>query len=296
MNQRPGDPYSPHPPSEWSATPYSAASPYQPEPAPTSYTPSIPPQLLGAWQLEERGQPEGWDFSSLAGRVTESALPWNLERVYREQMRLARHVLDMGTGGGEFLKTFAGLLPTDTVATEGWQPNLPVAQEALEPLGITVVPHDPTTDPVMPFPDNRFDLILNRHEAFRPAEVARVLAPGGVFVTQQVSGLEMSELHELTGKRPENPDITLRQMTQDLTDADLEVVDDGEDRSGHYEFADVAALVAYLQFVPWDVPSDFSVDRYRGALWELHRRGPMQGEPLRLTKIRFWLRARKPIM
>ncbi|HIT74186.1 MAG TPA: class I SAM-dependent methyltransferase [Candidatus Avipropionibacterium avicola] len=245
--------------------------------------------------MEETGQPDGWDFSVLEGRVSETPLPWNLERICREALRLSRHVLDMGTGGGEHLKRFANQLPTDTVATEGWQPNIPVAQQALEPLGITVVPYDPDTDRQMPFPDNRFDLILNRHESFDAQEVARVLAPGGVFITQQVGGTELGELHQVTGKRPDHPEVTLRNFSRQLTDADLEIVDDGEDR-GWYEFVDVAALVAYLQFVPWDVPHDFSVERYRGALWELHRRGPMYGEPLRLTKIRFWLRARKPIM
>lgn len=251
--------------------------------------------LLARWRAEEGGQPPGWDFSALHGRMVETPLPWSPDKIWRDVLRLSRHVLDMGTGGGELLSGFASLLPTDTVATEGWPPNLPVARAALEPYGITVVGYDPDQDEVMPFPDQRFDLVLNRHESFDAAEVARVLVPGGVFVTQQVGGLELGELHELTGKVPDNPEVTLREFTHRLTEAGLEVVDDGEDR-GWYEFVDVAALVAYLRLVPWDVPPDFSVDRYRDALWELHQRGPARGEPVRLTKIRFWLRARKPLL
>jgi hypothetical protein len=35
------------------------------------------------------------------------------------------------------------------------------------------------------FRDGAFDLVANRHEAFVATEVARVLSPGGTFVTQQ---------------------------------------------------------------------------------------------------------------
>jgi len=251
-------------------------------------------ELVASWRAEEGDQPPGWDFSALAGRMTETPEPWNLDKTWRDQLKLSRHVLDMGTGGGELLSSLAPVLPTDTVATEGWPPNLSVARATLEPYGITVVPHDPESDTTLPFPDGRLDLVLNRHESFHPDEVARVLMAGGVFITQQVGGLEMGELHELTGKQPDHPEITLREVTRAVTDAGLEVVDDGEDR-GWYEFRDVAALVAYLRLVPWDVPDDFSVDNYLDVLWELHRRGPARGEPVRLTRIRFWLRARKPL-
>jgi len=60
-------------------------------------------------------------------------------------------VLDIGTGGGEALLTFADILPGDTVATEGWAPTVPVARAALESRGIPVVSYDPeapeATDP-----------------------------------------------------------------------------------------------------------------------------------------------------
>ncbi len=46
-------------------------------------------------------------------------------------------------------------------------------------------------------PTGRFDLILNRHESYHPGEIARVLAPGGTFLTQQVGGDELGELREL---------------------------------------------------------------------------------------------------
>ncbi|GAA4422243.1 hypothetical protein GCM10023169_16330 [Georgenia halophila] len=253
--------------------------------------------LITAWRAEERPQPEGWDFSALDGRMSESAVPWDLDASYRETLDGARSVLDMGTGGGEFLLRFRDVLPQDTTAAEGWEPNAPVARAALAPHGFEVVQFgQPDDDPAparMPFPDGRFDVVLNRHEAYHPAEVARVLRPGGTFVTQQVGGGELAELAAVTGVCPSVPQIRYEEFRDALAGAGLEVVD-GAEWSGTYEFTDVAAVVAYLQMVPWQGPADFSVDRYVRALLALHDAGPAHGEPVRLSRKRFWLRARKP--
>lgn len=254
-------------------------------------------ELLARWRAEERGQPEGWDFTGLAGRMWQDGLPWDLDQVCRALLRDARHVLDMGTGGGEWLSTFTGLLPPDTVATEGWAPNVPVAAAALAPLGVQVVefgqPDDLSSVAPMPFPDDRFDLVLNRHESFHPAEVARILRPGGHFVTQQVGGDDLADFHLLCGHPQATPEVRLAPLSAGVRGTGLEVVG-AQDFAGHYSFFDVAALVAYLQLVPWDAPADFTVDRYADQLLELHHRGPGQGHPVRLSMTRFWLHARRP--
>ncbi len=128
--------------------------------------------------------PEGWDFSGLPGRMREDASPWDFDAVCRAGIGRSRHLLDMGTGGGEQLLRFADVLPADTTATEGWAPNVPVATRNLESPGIPVVDWDADRQPPvgMPFEDGRFDLVVNRHEAFGAPEVVRVLSPGGVFL------------------------------------------------------------------------------------------------------------------
>lgn len=254
-------------------------------------------ELLQAWRAEEGEQPEGWDFAALEGRMVEPPVPWDLDALYVRALRTARAVLDMGTGGGEFLLRFAEQLPPDTTATEGWPPNVAVAAGALSPLGIDVVSfgqpdNDPSPAP-MPFPDARFDLILNRHESFHPAEIARALRPGGIFLTQQVGGEELSEVHEALGHAPGTPHVRCDAFRAGLLEAGLEVVAEQESVD-HYAFTEIAALVAYLRLAPWDAPDDFGVDRYADALLELHHRGPVDGEPLLATRIRFLLAARKP--
>ena len=75
----------------------------------------------------EAQQMSGWDWSHVQGRYVETEPPWN----YREQVRAYLHtehsLLDMGTGGGELLESLAPL-PHDSWATEGYPPNIAIAQ------------------------------------------------------------------------------------------------------------------------------------------------------------------------
>ena len=254
-------------------------------------------ELLSTWRQEESGQPQGWDFSALEGRMTESDPPWDYEAHLRQRLREATTVLDMGTGGGEFLLRFVDDIPADTTATEGWEPNVAVARANLADHGVEVVtfgqPDDSAEPSPMPFADGRFDLVCNRHESYHPDELFRVLRPGGYFLTQQVDGTEFSEVRQVLNHPSGAPHATYRNHRKQLLGAGFEVLD-GAEFTGYYEFNDVAALIAYLQLVPWDVPEDFSVDAYADALLTLHEQGHARGGTVRASKIRYWLLARKP--
>jgi SAM-dependent methyltransferase len=260
---------------------------------------SIPPAqaaaLLARWREIEREHHEGWDFSHLTRGLTEDDPPWDFDEECRVWLARSRHVLDMGTGGGERLSALHGVLPTDTVATEGWAPNLPVAGARLAELSIPVVAYDAEAEPptVMPFRDGRFDLVMNRHESFNPRELIRILAPGGVFLTQQVAADDCRESEEIFGLAPRYPDVTLEAVAGQLTGVGFRIEASGAWR-GTYRFHDVGTLVGYFNLVPWQVPADFSVDRYAGTLLRLHAEGPAADHRLCLTKSRFWLRASRP--
>jgi SAM-dependent methyltransferase len=259
----------------------------------------IPPAqaaaLLAAWSEIERQHHEGWDFSHLAEGLIEDQPPWHFERECRAWLARSRHVLDMGTGGGERLSGLRDVLPKDTVATEGWAPNLPVARARLTELSIPVVGYDPDAEPTMamPFRDGRFDLVMNRHEGFDARDLIRVLAPGGVFLTQQVGGDNCRESQELFGFAPPYPDFTLETVSRALTANGFRIEASMAWR-GTYRFRDVGTLVGYFKLVPWEVPADFCVDQYADSLLRLHAEGPALGRALCFTKSRFWLRASKP--
>ena len=60
-------------------------------------------QLLDMWRFEEEFPFAGWDFSHLDGRWEEEELPWDYEGIARGLLRPEHELLDMETGGGEFL-------------------------------------------------------------------------------------------------------------------------------------------------------------------------------------------------
>jgi hypothetical protein len=81
----------------------------------------------------------GWDFShiSATGRMAEAPLSWSYASKLLIPLRRAQSLLDMGTGGGEFLSSLQPLPPL-TCTTEGYTPNISLARQRLEPLGIKV--------------------------------------------------------------------------------------------------------------------------------------------------------------
>jgi hypothetical protein len=131
---------------------------------------------------------------------------------------------------------------------------------------------------------------MNRHESFDPQGLTRVLSPGGVFLTQQAGGDDFPEAHRLFGSAHRYPGFILDAATRQLTAAGLRI-EASATWAGTYRFRDIGALVGYFTLVPWDVPDDFSVDRYAPTLLRLHAEGPAR---VRFTSTRFWLRAVRP--
>ena len=207
----------------------------------------------------------GWDFSWLAGRLQQDAPPWSYEQRVRDAISDTDSLVDLGTGGGERLAKLAPL-PDDTYATEAYAPNLPIAKARLGPLGVRVVGIDDHCS--LPFPDCRFDTVINRHEALSAAEVARILKPGGRFLTQQVGERNNSELTEWLGGRSVDFGVTLEGICSQLETAGMEISDRCEDFPSA-EFRDIGAVVYYLKAVPWQV-IDFRVDDYRDRLIAMH--------------------------
>lgn len=243
---------------------------------------------------------EGWDFSWLGGRMTVQPPSWDFAALVAKRGRQVGDLLDLGTGGGEWL---AGLpyRPAWTVATEAWGPNVPVAARRLRRLGLAVVQVQAASDNAaqrsdapegwLPFRTGSFHLVVSRHEAFVAAEVARVLADGGRFLTQQVGEGCHDDIYRLLGLPP--PPLPARPWGLRLAVAQAQAVGLRVVASGEGEqvvaFADVGALAWYLKAIPWAVPG-FSPAAHRARLAELQAGVGVQG-PMLVRQPLFWLEA-----
>jgi GNAT superfamily N-acetyltransferase/SAM-dependent methyltransferase len=232
----------------------------------------------------------GWDFAWLAGRLHESPPPWNYREHVQRLLPTAQTLLDMGTGGGEFLASLQPL-PPHTYATEAYLSNVPIAQACLEPLAVQVVALE--SDYHLPFDDNTFDLIINRHEMFIAEEVARILRPGGRFITQQVGERNLAELNEwLTGQPLPPRSSRLETALNYLRQAGLEMIK-YQEAFPDVTFADMGAVVYFLQAVPWQLKR-FTAESYRQRLADLHNHIQQNG-PFLTRAHRYLIQARQPL-
>ena len=226
--------------------------------------------LIETWKCEEQQPFSGWDFSHLDGRMIEEQPPWSYSSRATELMRRASSVIDLGTGGGERLLKLQRHWPRKVVATEDYPPNFRLATERLAPFGAQVVVVPLTDDDLMPFAGCEFDLVLNRHSGFNAREVARILAPGGGFLSQQIHGLWVYDLLAMFDAKPQWPEATLEKYVPQLKASGLTITN-AQEWSGQLSFSDVGAIVYYLKAVPWLVPG-FSVETHSKPLLVLQRR------------------------
>ena len=247
-------------------------------------------ELIETWKNEQQQPFTGWDFSYLDGRMMEEQAPWSYTSRAAELMRQASSVVDMGTGGGERLLKLQEFWPGKIVATENHPPNFRLATERLSPFGVRVVDVQLTDLDPMPFRNGEFDLVLNRHSGLNAREVARILAPGGIFLTQQIHGLWAYDLMAVFDAKPQWPDSTPDKYVPQLKAAGLTIINTQE-WSGRLSFTDVGAIVYYLKAVPWLVPG-FSVETHSEYLLNLQHRLE-SGEGLSFSTRKYLFEAHK---
>jgi SAM-dependent methyltransferase len=207
-----------------------------------------------------------------------------------ERMAAAQRALDLQTGGGEVLAAIPKAPPI-LVATEGWPPNAALARQRLAPIGGEVV--EVAEDADLPFLDGSFDLVVSRHPvSVRYDEVARILTPSGIYLSQQVGPGSVRELTDaVMGPQPVSQGRSPDRVVAAATAAGLTVVD-LQTAALRMEFFDIAAVVVFLRKVIWIVPN-FTVAAYRAPLRALHERIQTNG-PFVAHAQRFLIEAHKP--
>lgn len=251
------------------------------------------PSRIRLWKEEERiAHIHGWDFSHIDGRYEQREdYPWNYRQIILDNLSPERKLLDIDTGGGEFLLSL-NHPHKNTAATENYPPNVALCRKTLLPLGIDFRPGD--AKDALPFEDRAFDLVIDRHGDFNPTEIFRVLKPGGLFITQQVGAENDRELTALLCGQTELPfpDQYLSIASRQFRKAGFSILRQ-EECFCPIRFFDVGALVWFARVLPWEFPG-FSVDTHLEQLITaqkiLKKEGCIEG-----TVHRFLLMARKPL-
>ena len=213
---------------------------------------------------------EGFDFSWFAERASEERPPWGYASLLARRAGEVGTMCDLETGGGEVLAWSlgeAGHRPETVAATEGYAPNAAVAGRRLAPFGVGLVR---AADGDLPFKGDAFELVSSRHPVeVAWEEVARVLRPGGRFLSQMVGAASNRELYEfLMGPQQPGDARSPERAVAEARRCGLEVVDLRQ-ATLEVRFYDVGAVVHFLSKVPWTVPG-FTVEGYLDRLAELH--------------------------
>jgi SAM-dependent methyltransferase len=200
----------------------------------------------------------GWDFSYLDGRMKQTSPPWDYKNIVENNISGKKTLLDMDTGGGEFLSSLSNL-PKNIYATEGYEPNIPIAEKRLKERNILVKAIK--RDGEIPFDDEYFDTIINRHGSYEIEAIKRTLKKNGIFITQQVGGLNGIDINmAFETKVMDHVEWCLIKNIEMFKNTGMETVEFGED-IGKMKFNDIGAVVYYLKCIPWQV-KDFSIDKY----------------------------------
>lgn len=248
-------------------------------------------ELKKYWLLEEQKTFQGWDFSYIDKRTLDEPLPWDYDKIVRKYLNTNSMLLDMGTGGGEYLLTLNHPY-FNTFATEAYPPNFELCKRTLKPLGIDV--KQVFNDNHLPFEDEMFNIIINRHEAFDINEVYRLLKPSGLFITQQVGEFNNKELSRFLisdFKEITSSEHTLKNNMMLIQNKGLTII-----KSDEYfpklKFFDVGALVYFAKIIEWEFPN-FSVDSCFKQLCQLQLIVEQQGF-IESKEHRFVIVAQKP--
>jgi len=240
------------------------------------------------WKREEEAAHiHGWDFSYIEGRYQETTdFPWDYRQVIEKYLTPDMKLLDIDTGGGEFLLSL-GHPYENTAATENYPPNVRLCKERLLPLGIDFRQADGMGE--LPFGDAAFDMVIDRHGDFNPEEIGRVLKPGGLFVSQQVGAENDRELIALLcgDLPPAFPEQYADKAAEAFQKAGFSILRQ-EACFRPIRFYDVGALVWFARIISWEFPG-FSVDTHLHNLLKaqklLERDGYIEGKTHRFLLV-----------
>jgi SAM-dependent methyltransferase len=210
--------------------------------------------------FSELDQFVGWDFSRVRDR--RGQMPWDYGDIARDLAR-NRTMLDLGTGGAEVLRPIAAQAES-VVAVDVSISMLLAAQRNLSEMHQGKISLLCGDSMALSFIDSSFDLVCNRHAPYSISEIARVLRPGGIFITQQVGNRNTENLLRCFGWNassygPNYWGPTLTEAAKAAAKEGLKVTRQ-EECDVEYWFLDIESLLIWLHAVP--LPEPFDIERH----------------------------------
>src|SRR3989441_152855 len=230
----------------------------------------------------------GWSLEEVAPTRIGPGYPWDYRKRAADLIGRASSVLDLGTGGGELFADLCRGRRGRAVAAERWHVNAPIAKSCLAPLGVEAVGAHSLH---LPFRNDVFDLVLDRHEEMDPAEVGRVLARGGIVLTQQVGRNDWKEVRTFFPRMRDWGPL-FGQYVSGFESAGMKI-EQSESRDTRVAYRGLGELVYTLCVAPWMIPAFDPLGQDLRALIQLEK-SLVTKEGLALTESRFLIEASKP--
>ena len=210
---------------------------------------------------ESAGKREGWDFSKI--NYTRESVPWKYCEVVQNYLKPISYVLDIGTGGGERLIEFASFfkkgvgIDFDTDMIEKAKENMPVYLE--DKISFLVMSAEK-----LKFPENTFDIVLNRHAPLYPKEIIEVLKPAGFFITEQVGSKNTENICNIFGcgvggEYEIDPQHNIDNIINFFKNNGCKIIDYNK-YNVKYWFSDIESLIFWLKGIP--IPEDFHIEKH----------------------------------
>ena len=231
----------------------------------------------------------GWRLEEFDPLPLEPGPVWSYEARAASLLRDAKSALDLGTGGGERFEALCASFNGRAVATESWSVNVPVAAARLRPRGTSVVRCSSLR---LPFRDASTEVVMSRHEELDPAEIARILSPGGSALTQQTGRNQWRELRPFFPRMQDAGDL-LQRYTDGFEASGLTIV---EARSHDWmaAYRGLGDIVFLLCVGPWEIPEFDPLGADLPALLAAEA-SLSTNRGIALTESRFVVEARKDV-
>jgi ubiquinone/menaquinone biosynthesis C-methylase UbiE len=236
------------------------------------------------------GKVKGWDFPQI--KFSSEGPRINYRRVVESYLDRNQKLLDIGTGGGEKFLKFAPKVK-EAIGIDVDPKMIETARENLRKSGLPNVKFEVCDSEKLKFGNREFDVVIDRQAPFNPKEVARVLKPGGVFITQQVSEgdkLNFKKIFQRGDSYGIKPGTLENRYLRELQEAGMKIIEEKTANTIEYyrSMDDVIFLLANTPIVP-----DFDFEREQDKLKQIEERFTTE-KGIKMNAERFLIVAKKP--